>query len=666
MQNIEVQVENDHIERITTAKPLIALSELIWNAYDADAKNVQVQLRKGELSNLGGIRVIDDGTGIAYEDVSDFFSRLGGSWKQSKPKTDGGRVIHGEKGQGRFKAFALGDRVKWRSASNGKSFSVSASKSDLKNFRISNVEGTDRTGCTVEIENVSRDFEIWAKDGFAAQIRDVFALQMYEDPQFNIVYDGEEIDAREAIAKVEAYPLSVELETGNSVNAKLEIVEWRKDVERKLMLCLPGRFSFYEMQPRIHARGFNFTAYLTSDYFQKLVDSNTETLAELDPVATALLEAAKNRMRQHFREREVERSRGKIQEWKDAKIYPYEGQADDPIEVNERQVFDIVALNLADYSNDFEKASDKQKKLILQLMKAAVESGPSNLFSILQQVVDLPEARQEELANLLRKTSLTSVINAAKAVTDRLEFLRALQILVFDPKSKRQLLERSQLHRIIAQETWIFGEQFNLASDDQDLTAVLKAHLKLLGIARDKLAPTEPVLDAEGKVAIVDLMLSARLPTATDAQRRHLVVELKRPSQPINEDVISQIKKYAKAVALDQRFKHSDVEWDFVAVSNKFTEDAELEARQSKLPRGMLLELDEPKIRVWAKTWGEIIQEAEGRLTFYKKRLEYQATDEEALRYLRSINADYLSDEVKARMAEFGFPIADPDPPTSG
>ncbi|MEL6540571.1 MAG: DNA mismatch repair protein, partial [Pseudomonadota bacterium] len=121
---------------------------------------------------------------------------------------------------------------------------------------------------------------------------------------------------------------------------------------------------------------------------------------------------------------------------------------------------------------------------------------------------------------------------------------------------------------------------------------------------------------------------------------------------PINEDVISQIKKYAKAVALDHRFKQSDVEWDFVAVSNSFTQDAELEARQSKLPRGMLLELDEPNIRVWAKTWGELIQEAEGRLTFYKKRLQYQATDEEALRYLRSIDADYLSDEVKARIAE--------------
>lgn len=651
MQNIEVQVENDHIERITTAKPVVALSELIWNAYDADARKVQVQLEQGQLTKLGLIRVIDDGVGIPLDEVESQFKRLGGSWKKSKFKTDSGRIIHGEKGQGRFKAFALGDRVTWRSSSSGQRFSVWAEKSDLKNFAISNAEATEKQGCTVEIENLARDFEIWAEDGFTAQIRDVFALQLYEDPGFTIVYDGEEIDARDAIAKVQPYELSIELEPGVVHNAKLEIVEWTGPVDRKLMLCLPGRFSFYEMQPGIHARGFDFTAYLTAEYFQQLVDENTESLAELDHISTALIDAAKSRMRQHFREREAERSRGKIQEWKDAKIYPYEGKAVDPIEENERQVFDVVALNLADYSNDFEKAPAKQKKLILQLVKAAVESGPSNLLSILQNVVDLPESRQDELADLLRKTSLTAVINAAKAVTDRLEFLRALQILVFDPESKKQLLERSQLHRIIAQETWVFGEQFNLANDDEDLTSVLKAHLKLLGKDRDELAPREPVLDAEGKAAIVDLMLSSRVPTATDDERRHLVVELKRPSQPINEDVIGQVWKYAKAVALDHRFAHSNVEWDFVAVSNSFTKGAELDARQANKPRGLIYELDEPKIRVWAKTWGEIISDAEGRLTFFKRRLEYQANDEEALRYLRTIDADYLSDEVKARIA---------------
>ncbi|MBN9671224.1 ATP-binding protein [Roseibium aggregatum] len=658
MQQIEIKVENDHIQRVTTAKPLAAISELIWNAYDADAREVKVELEEGQLTKLDVIRVVDNGTGIPADEVEALFQSLGGSWKKRAVKTSGGRIIHGEKGQGRFKAFALGERVTWVSHHAGKKFSISGEKSDLKRFTISDTVPSPNKGCTVEIENVVRDFEIWSADGFAEQVRDVFALQLYEDPDFRIIYDGEEIDARDAIRDVTPYEITAITEDSHEYKATLNIIDWKKKVERKLMLCLPGRFSFHEMAPGIHARGFDFTAYLTADHFQDLADDNSEGLIELDPPSMALVEAAKAKLREHFREREAERSRGKIQEWKEAKIYPYEGKASDPIEINERQVFDVVALNLADYSPDFDKAPSKQQKLILQLVKAAIETGPGALPAILESVVDLPKAKQEELADLLRKTSLTAVINAAKAVTDRLEFLRALQILVFEPKSKHQLLERSQLHRIIAQETWIFGEQFNLMNDDEDLSAVLRSHIEVLGsdndngTARKTLAPSTPVLDAEGKAAIVDLMLSCRMPTATDEDRKHLVIELKRPSQNLNEDVINQIKKYAKAVALDDRFKHPNVEWDFVAVANRFTKDAEFEARQKDKPRGLVLEIDDPiKIRVWAKTWGEIIQEAEGRLTFYKRRLEYQANDKEALRYLRTINADYLSEEVRERIS---------------
>ena len=126
MQHIEIKVENDHIQRITTAKPLAAISELIWNAYDADAREVKVELEAGQLARrLAVIRVVDDGTGIPADEVATFFQSLGGSWKKRAIKTNGGRSIHGEKGQGRFKAFALGERVTWISHNAGKKFSIS-------------------------------------------------------------------------------------------------------------------------------------------------------------------------------------------------------------------------------------------------------------------------------------------------------------------------------------------------------------------------------------------------------------------------------------------------------------------------------------------------------------------------------------------------------------
>ena len=260
------------------------------------------------------------------------------------------------------------------------------------------------------------------------------------------------------------------------------------------------------------------------------------------------------------------------------------------------------------------------------------------------------------MANLLQKTTLSAIIEAAKEVAARLDFIKALQILIYDPKSKRQLPERSRLHRIIARDAWLFGEQYNLVNDDEDLTSVLRTHLSLLGKHRNALSPEvdEKVLDTEGKNAIVDLMLSQRIPLPDDQKRQHLVVELKRPSQPVIEDVRSQVKRYAQAVSNDPRFKDSEVEWDFVAVSNKLSVGARLDANQRDRKPGLVAEYSSPNVRVWIKTWGQIVQEAEGRLTFYRRRLDYQADDEQALAYLRSVNADLLSPEVRERMKELG------------
>lgn len=654
MEVFEVGVEKDHIERLTRAKPISAISELIWNAYDADATEVRIDFEEGELVQLGLIRVTDNGLGITFDSALDSFKNLGGSWKQKVRRTTSGRAIHGLKGQGRMKAFALGTSVLWHSDCEGKRFSISGSVENLKEFEISDSVETTRRGCVVEITDVLKDFEIRAEHGFTDAVRDVFALQIYEDPSFSIIYDGEKIDAAEAIREVTPIAIKTKLEDGKEVSGTLEIVEWRKAVQRKLMLCLPGRFSFHEMAPGIQARGFNFSAYLTADHFQDLADENREGLVDLDPPSQALIESAKAAMRSHFREREAQRSRAKIEEWQDAGLYPYEGTSGNPIERNERQVFDVVALNLADYSSEFENSPKKTQKLVFQLLKAAVETGPATLPGLLAEVINLPAERQEEMANLLEKTSLSSIIEAAKEVTDRLDFIRALNILIFDAKSKRQLLERSQLHRIIAQETWVFGEQYNLVNDDEDLTSVLRSHLKLLSKDRQEIAPNvdEGVLDTEGKKGIVDLMLSQRVPLPTDEKRKHLVVELKRPSQKVDEDVLSQIKRYAQAVAEDDRFKDVDVEWDFLAVSNELSSGARRDATQPGRPVGLIVEYDNPTIRVWAKTWGQIIQEAEGRLTFYRRKLNYQADESHALTYLRSVNHDLLSAEVLSRIQE--------------
>jgi hypothetical protein len=203
---------------------------------------------------------------------------------------------------------------------------------------------------------------------------------------------------------------------------------------------------------------------------------------------------------------------------------------------------------LTDNLPDFEKSNAKQKRVMFRLLKQAIEENSSALQTILAEVLDLPKDKQDELAELLRQTSLSAIISAAKIVADRLEFLTGLEHLLFDPVSKKQLLERRQLHRLLAPNAWLFGEEFNLTADDESLNTVLERHLAILG------HPAEddgPVVRDDGRQGIVDLMLSRVVPWLDVQKREHLVVELKRPKQPVDGKVLQQIKDYAVAVAAD-------------------------------------------------------------------------------------------------------------------
>ena len=160
-----------------------------------------------------------------------------------------------------------------------------------------------------------------------------------------------------------------------------------------------------------------------------------------------------------------------------------------------------------------------------------------------------------------------------------------------------------------------------MAADDESLDEVLNKHLKILGRTRQD---DTPVLDEHGRVRIIDLMLSKRIPLPNPEQRQHLVIELKRPKQRIDGRVHNQIVEYAITVRNDERFRDTQTEWHFWAVSNEMDQSVRALANQKNRAAGLLHDGTE-NVYVWAKTWAQIIQECKGRLEFFGNRLQYQA-----------------------------------------
>ena len=88
MEKIVVEVQPDHLEKLARVRrPLDAVSELIWNALDADATQVDISIHTSELGAIDRITVVDDGCGLAPDFAKTAFKKLGGSSKRSTDRT---------------------------------------------------------------------------------------------------------------------------------------------------------------------------------------------------------------------------------------------------------------------------------------------------------------------------------------------------------------------------------------------------------------------------------------------------------------------------------------------------------------------------------------------------------------------------------------------------
>lgn len=636
-----VEVQPDFLERQAKAQPIQAVAELIWNGLDADATSVNVRLEYGELG-MTKIIVQDNGHGIPYEDAPKLFQRLGGSWKKPGGVTKTkGRMLHGYEGRGRFKVFSLGRVADWQITYGADSDELHTYKITILGDKIQEIRVTDHEiahsgneGVEIEISELRNDFRSLESQNAIQELTEIFALYLKDYREISIIYEGQQIDPNAVIITTHTADLNEIAQDNISHEAKLEIIEWRSVTTRGLYLCTEQGFPLTKVTTRFHIGEFNFSAYLKSPFITKLHGESQLDLAEMNPLLNQCIEEAQQTIKSYFRDRAAERARMVVEQWKAENIYPYKGEAKSNLEDTERKVFDILAVTASDYIPDFESAPPKKKAYDLRMLRTAIQKSPEDLQLIMNEVLDLPKRKQQELASLLREASLSSIISAAKVVADRLKFISGLEQILFDRDNKERLKERSQLHKIIEDNTWLFGEEYNLSVSDQGLTEVLRKHVNLL---QDEIIIDKPVKHIDQKRGIIDLMLSRALRRHRSDELEHLVIELKRPNVKIGDKEITQIEKYAISVAADERFrKVNGVSWTFWAISDDVEQYADFRMDE----KGIISSKE--NIIVGVKTWGQIIAENKARLQFFQEKLEHQVDDQLALKHLQDKYKNFL------------------------
>jgi len=239
--------------------------------------------------------------------------------------------------------------------------------------------------------------------------------------------------------------------------------------------------------------------------------------------------------------------------------YPFKNHVKSPLEEAKITAYNAVlgALVL-----DNASVVAPKKKAVLKMVFPLLDrlmSGDALLGDNIDRLLDLDGEHAEKFNRVFSRIKLSSIIDRYNRLKHRYDFLQTLDKLVHVGEYADILLERSQLHKIVERELWIFGpeyEQQNLLTSDQSLVTLLRERVKRTDILfdtssdRDELRKLESFIEANRSDVgqclnkIPDLVLAKTVRTSqVEDSRQFLVIELKRPSVKINKACREQARE---------------------------------------------------------------------------------------------------------------------------
>lgn len=379
IRDIKVQAKADYIASLSHASPLAAVEELVWNALDADAREVKIDVIQNALGAVEAVRVSDDGAGVDVDRIDATFGGLGGSWKKERATTIGlRRRLHGRHGRGRFKAFAIGSHVEWRTtratvAAGGpdaaaplKSHVISGDLQDPGLFRVEETTPGFATGTEVYISNVRPTADVLTNaETVVPTLSAKFALYLKAYPNVHVYFSG--IPISPVIVRKAVTDYRLQLPSG--AEAKMEVIEWRRRFvgSGKLVFCGKDGFALHEQPAGVRpGAAFSFTAYVISPRFAELNAENMLVMDELNPETRAYLDAARKTLRDHFRVRAAEADASRVEEWIREGSYPF--AKEDASE--ERKRFDAAVEDMRAHLDGFDAYPSDERRYLFGLLKS--------------------------------------------------------------------------------------------------------------------------------------------------------------------------------------------------------------------------------------------------------------------------------------------------------
>lgn len=636
-----VQVGTEGIKRnLRKFKVHQAISEYIWNGFDAGATSIDIDYSTvSDVGVISQLRIADNGSGIEQDKLSEKFEPFLHSNKTDSSPTsrNTGDLIRGKNGVGRLTFYHFAEDAEWQTVynSNGekKEYKIRVSTKNLENYSATEGITTSKpTGTVVVFSNIY-DLDAGFQQVYDFLLKEfAWFIKLHECRGYKITVNGKEMDFSSVVEREESVSLSVE-----EYSFETRIVIWNSQLNKEFSKFYYSRTDGvlkYRETTSFNRKGdgFHHSLFISSEYFQNFVHGKKKDHSELDelftnhsPVFLELKKQLNSLLADKRRNFIAERTNELVEEYEKEGVFPEVNKANLLDSFRHDQLKSIVGGLYRIEPTLFNTLSTTQKKTFVRLLDVVqVGHGVDDLLEIVKEVVNLDNDQRRELVELLKVTTLSSIIKTSKIIKDRFHAIELLEQLVFNKDRKAN--EVHHVQKIVEEHYWIFGAQYNLvtAAEPSFVDGLRRFRYILDGLDSP---PKEVDIDHKDQNREPDIFMIRQ--DYVEGKRKCILVELKHPQKPLGDKEFEQVKKYLKVVTATDQFNGDDIVWEFHLVGNRLTRGNEeipnaLSTAKNYGKKGLVLVNDTHGYEVFVHRWSDMKVEIEHRLKFLQDKLELQ------------------------------------------
>ena len=628
------------------------LSELVANAWDADAKHVKISIDPS-----GQIVVKDDGHGMTLEDINERFLKVGYQRRVESATSPGGRTVMGRKGIGKLSSFSIANIVEVHSIRGAEQNALRMNRTRIEQEikhensgeyypedvepQINGLEHGTRIVLRELDKSVSwtaqhlrrrlaRRFSIIGPaNGFNASVNESEIKSedrdFYNKLEF-LWHFGKQTDAMQVgnLKKKRELDAKVAVAFNGKEPESHEVWGWIGTVDRpdsldevnnSIVLLARGKLVHENLLPEFKEAGMyaqyvvgEINADFLDDEGPDIVTSNRQSVKEDDPRYGVVREFVQAKLKTIKNEwTGLRKEEGK----KRALTYPsvdrwYNRLGPDGKRTAERLFARIESLMLPDV--------ETKKELYRSTMLAFEKLALHDMLSVLDSIES--QAAFETLSRVIVGVEEVEAFHYHEVALGRLRVIEQFRNLV-----DKNVLEKV-IQRFIFKELWLLHPSWERAASNTRIEETVKKEF-------DKIDAKLTEEERKGRIDI-------RYKTAAG---KHIIIELKKYDRIVNSiELISQLRKYRDALAkcLRTRFPEEPAYIEMIAILGS---PPGPEGSSDEENRKLLATINARYI-----TYDQLVLEAERS---YGEYLEKDKKISELIEIVDGLDADFAEQEVK-------------------